>query len=71
MTVSDGATFYVDNVLRQPEFLRKRDHNGREGFVDLDSIEIADSPPRASERLTHGGDRSEAKHSRLDRADAV
>jgi len=57
--------------FRQAELARHDDGDGCERLVDLDSLDVAEPPPGAVQRLTHRRDRAEAEHARLDSGDPV
>ena len=51
MTMCNGTTLNIDNVLRQTEVLGDRDGNGCECLIDFDALDICGFPSSAFERL--------------------
>jgi hypothetical protein len=71
MAVRDSAAFHIDNVLRQAKLTCHDDGDGCEGFVDLRTLDGANVPAGALQRLLDRRHRSQSEHARLDRRDAV
>jgi hypothetical protein len=71
MAVSDRAAFRIDEILRQTELLQDGERNGRECFVDLDPLQVAQTPVRALERLPDRGNGAQSERSGLDRCHTV
>jgi hypothetical protein len=69
--VCNRATLDVHDVRRETEFLHDRKRYGSKGLVDFNTLDIAIAPARSRQRQFDGGDRTEAKQTRLDRGDAV
>src|SRR5690242_19873802 len=71
MTMRDCATFDIDDVLGQAEFLCDGEWHGGEGLVDLDALHIAELPSSSLQRLAHGWNRPKPEHPRLNGSDSV
>ena len=71
VTVRDCTTFDVDHVRIQAKVLRHRNRYCREGFIDLDALDICGFPAGAIKRLLHRRNRTQSKHARLDGANTV
>ena len=42
MAQGDGATVDVNPVVRDIKLLHRRECNGREGFIDLEQVDVLD-----------------------------
>src|SRR5229473_7994021 len=71
VTMRDGATLDIDDILRQPELARDHERDRRKGLVDLDALNRPEAPAGTLQRLLHRRDRAEAEHPGLDAGDAV
>ncbi len=67
----DRAAVDVDDVVRQAQFRCNGQGHGGKGFIDLEAFDIGKRPMCTLERLLDGRDRTQAEHSRLNRAQAI
>src|SRR5512132_2798433 len=62
----DRAAVGIDAVLRKPELSAHGERLRREGFVELEEINVLDAEPDLRERLARRGDRAYPHDAGLD-----
>ena len=71
MPERDGAAVHVRLVPVESKILLDREVLGRECFVDLDEVHVADREARAAQRLTRRGCGTDAHDVGIDAAHAA
>src|SRR5262245_5619283 len=71
VTMRDGTAFDIDDVLGETELLGNGKGYGRERFVDLEALHVAEPPACARERLLDSRNRTQTEQAGLNSGDAV
>ena len=66
MTMRNGTTLDVDNILRQTKVLGDRNGDSGECLIDFDALYICSFPASTFECLFNRGDRTQSEHPRFD-----
>src|SRR5664279_4238007 len=71
VAMRDCTTFYIDDFRIQTEVLRDCNCYRREGFIDLNALDVRDFPAGTIERLLYRRHRTQSEHARLNSAYTV
>src|SRR5512146_1332774 len=71
MTMRDGPTFNIDNILGQAKVVGHSNGDCSECLVDLDSLNIGHFPVSPSECLLDSGDGTQPEHPGFNSTDSI